>query len=421
MSRNPAALFWDQAHPMQTWVRTLIAIILALTSLSASSQRVREQGAADTEIRVGNVMPYSGSLEVFGGIGKAEAAYFEMINERGGINGRKVRFISHDDKSDPSAALDLTRDLVENDNVLLMFGSFGTPGNFAVRTYLNEAQIPQLFVASGDDHLSDPSLFPWTMGWQPSIREEGRIYANYIQAFYPGKRIVALWQNDYFGRELFKGLEDGLGDIARMIRVDIAYNIDDEHLDTHVSILKRSGAEIFVFAGVPANAAKVIRKATDLNWHPLFITNSMASSIATALKPAGLENALGVITAAFLKDANDPAWKGEQANNDWQAFVDKYDRAGGKDDSAAVFGYAAAETLAQVLKQCGNDLSRENVMKQAASLENYQGSILLPGIKISTGPWNFRPIKHLRLVQFDGRTWQPIGDVIETAFSNAQK
>jgi ABC-type branched-subunit amino acid transport system substrate-binding protein len=216
-------------------------------------------------------------------------------------------------------------------------------------------------------------------------------------------------------------LEDGLGDIARMIRVDIAYNIDDEHLDAHVSILKRSGAEIFVFAGVPANAAKVIRKAADLNWHPLFITNSMASSIAMALKPAGLENALGVITAAFLKDANDPAWKGEQANNDWQAFVDKYNRAGGKDDSAAVFGYAAAETLAQVLKQCGNDLSRENVMKQAASLENYQGFILLPGIKISTGPWNFRPIKHLRLVQFDGRTWQPIGDVIETAFSNAQK
>src|SRR5882672_1755870 len=370
---------------MQTWVRTLIAIVLALASLSAISKRVREQGVTDTEIRIGNVMPYSGSLEVFGAIGKAEAAYFEMINERGASNGRKVRFISYDAKSDPSAALELTRALIENEHVLLMFGSFGTPGNFAVRTYLNERQIPQLFVASGDDHLSDPSLFPWTMGWQPSIREEG------------------------------------LGDVARMIRVDIAYDIADEHLDTHVSILKRSGAEIFVFAGVPANAAKVIRKAADLNWHPVFITNYMASSIATALKPAGLENALGVITAAFLKDANDPAWKDEQVTNDWQAFVDKYNQAGGKDDSAAVFGYAAAETLAQVLKQCGNDLSRENVMKQAAALEDYQGSILLPGIKISTGPWNFRPIKHLRLVQFDGRTWQPIGEVLETAFSNAQK
>src|ERR1700745_4046522 len=253
---------------MQTWVRTLVAIVLALTALSAISERVREQGVTDTEIRIGNLMPYSGNLEVFGAIGKAEAAYFEMINERGGISGHKVRFISYDDKSNPVAALDLTRGLIEKDNVLLMFGSFGTPGNFAVRRYLNERQIPQLFIASGDDHLSDPSLFPWTMGWQPSIREEGRIYANYIQASYPGKKIVALWQNDYFGRELFKGLEDGLGNIARMIRVDIAYDIADEHLDTHVSVLKRSGAEIFVFAGVPENAAKIIRKAAKLKRHP---------------------------------------------------------------------------------------------------------------------------------------------------------
>ena len=406
---------------MQTRVRTLIAIVLALASLSAISERVRDPGVTDTEIRIGNVMPYSGSLQVFGAIGKAEAAYFEMINERGGINGRKVRFISYDDKSDPSTALNLTRGLIEKDDVLAMFCSFGTPGNFAVRAYLNERQIPQLFVASGDDHLSDPSMFPWTMGWQPSIREEGRIYANYIQASYPGKKIVALWQNDYFGRELFKGLEDGLGNIARMIRVDIAYDAADEHLDTHVSVLKRSGADVFVFAGVPANAAKVVRIAADLNWHPVFILNHMAASIATAPKPAGQESTLGVITAAFLKDPNDPAWKDEQAARDWQTFIEKYNRAGGKDDSAAVFGYAAAETLAQVLKQCGSDLSRENVMKQAAALQDYQGSMLLPGIKISTGPWNFRPIKHLRLIQFDGRTWQPIGDVLETAFSNAQK
>ena len=406
---------------MQSWARTPIAIIVALTSLGAVSERVREPGVTETEIRIGNVMPYSGSLEVFGAIGKAEAAYFEMINERGGINGRKVRFISYDDKSDPPTALELTRGLIEKDNVLLMFGSFGTPGNFAVRTYLNDRQIPQLFVASGDDHLSDPSLFPWTMGWQPSIREEGRIYANYIQAFYPGKRIVALWQNDHFGRELFRGLEDGLGDIARMIRVDIAYDAADEHLGTHVSVLKRSGAEIFVFAGAPANLAKVIRSAADLNWHPVFLSNSMSSSIATALKPAGAENALGVITATFLKDANDPAWKDDEAVKDWQTFTEKYNRAGGKDDSAAVFGYAAAETLAQVLKQCGDDLSRDNVMKQAAALRDYQGSILLPGIKINTGRWDFRPIKHLQLVQFDGRSWQPIGDALETAFSKAQK
>jgi branched-chain amino acid transport system substrate-binding protein len=213
-------------------------------------------------------------------------------------------------------------------------------------------------------------------------------------------------------------LEEGLGDVARMIRVDIAYDIADEHLDTHVSILKQSGAEIFVFAGVPANAAKAIRIAAKLNWHPVFILSHMAASIGTGLEPAGLENASGVVTATFLKDADDPAWKDQLAKTDWQAFFDKYSRAGGRDDGAAVFGYAAAETLVEVLKKCGNDLSRQNVMKQAAALKDYQGSVLLPGIKISTGPWNFRPIKHLRLIQFDGRTWQPIGDVLETAFSN---
>jgi branched-chain amino acid transport system substrate-binding protein len=406
---------------MNTLVRAFLAILVALASLGAASDRVREQGTTDNEIRIGNLMPYSGSLDIFGAIGKAEAAYFEMINERGGINGRKVRFVSYDDKGDPVAALKLTRDLVEQDDVLLMFGSFGTPGNFAVRKYLNDRQVPQLFVASGDDHLSDPTMFPWTMGWQPSFREEGRVYANYIQASYPGKKIVALWQNDPFGREIIKGLEDGLGPVARMIRVDIAYDLADEHLDTHVSVLKQSGADIFVFAGVPSNAAKVIQLAAQHNWHPVFVLNQMASSIGAALKPAGLENAAGVITAAYLKDANDPAWKDDQAATEWQSFLEKYRRTGGIDEGAAMFGFAAAETLAQVLKQCGNDLSRENVMKQAAALKDYQGSVLLPGIKISTGPWNFRPIKHLRLVQFDGRTWQPIGDVLETAFSGTNK
>jgi ABC-type branched-subunit amino acid transport system substrate-binding protein len=236
---------------MQRFGRTLLAIVVALGSLSAVSQKVREPGVTAAEIRIGNLMPYSGSLAAFGAIGKAEAAYFEMLNERGGINGRKVRFISHDDKSDPMTALNLTRGLVESDDVLLMFGSFGTPGNFAVRQYLNDQQVPQLFVASGDDHLTDPSMFPWTMSWQPSFREEGRIYANYIQAFYAGKKIVALWQNDHFGRELFNGLQDGLGDVARMIRADIAYDVADEQLETHVSILKRSGAEIFVLQACP--------------------------------------------------------------------------------------------------------------------------------------------------------------------------
>ena len=406
---------------MRALGRTLLAILLALTSLSAISQRAREQGVTDTEIRIGNIMPYTGALQAFGAMGKAEAAFFDMINERGGINGRKVRFISYDDNSDSSTVLDLTRGLVERDGVLLMFGSFGTPGNLAARKYLNEKQIPQLFVASGDDQFSNPSAFPWTMGWQPSFRAEGRIFANHIQAFYPRSKIVVLWQNDQFGRDLFKGLEEGLGDLARTIIVDIAYDISDTDLDTHVSILKQTGADILVFAGVPANAAQAIRIAADLNWHPVFILNDMAASIGTALKPAGLEKSAGVISAAFLKDVNDPVWKDDPATRDWLAFMDKYNPNGSKDDSAALFGYAAAETLAQVLKQCGDDLSRENVMRQASALENYQPSVLLPGIRISTGSQDFRPIKGLRLVQFDGRTWQPIGEVVETAFSDAKK
>jgi branched-chain amino acid transport system substrate-binding protein len=398
--------------------RTLLALAVALTSLGVISQTPREQGVSDDEIRIGNLMPYTGALAAFGAIGKAEAAYFDMINDRGGINGRKVRFVSYDNNSDPSTALDLTRGLVERDNVLLMFGSFGTPDNLATRKYLNERNIPQLFVASGEEEWSNPKAFPWTMGWQPSFRAEGRIYANYIQAFYPGRKIVALWQNDQFGRDLFRGLEEGLGDLTRMIIVDVAYDISDEFLDTHVSILKRSGADIFVFAGVPANAARVIRIAADLNWHPVFILNDTAASIATALRPAGLENSVGVISTSFLKDVSDPAWKDDPAMKDWSSFMNKYYPGGDKDDSAALYGYASAETLVQVLKQCGDDLSRENVMRQAASLKGYQASVLLPGVTISTGPEDFRPVKQMRLVQFDGRTWQPIGDVIESAFSH---
>jgi len=398
--------------------RMLFAFVIALVSVSAMSLQ-RDDDANDMEIRIGNLMPYTGPLAEFSAIGKAEAAYFDMINNRGGVNGRKVRFISYDDNSDPTVALDLTRGLVERDNVLLMFGSFGTAGNLAVRSFLNERKVPQLFVASGAEELGDPKAFPWTMGWQPSFRAEGRIYANYIQAFYPQRNIVALWQNDQFGRELFKGIQEGLGNLTRLIIVDVAFDMSDEFIDGHVSILKRSGAEIFVFAGVSATASHVIRLAAETHWHPVFLLNDAAASIGTALNPAGIENSAGAISATFLKDPSDPAWKDDPAIKNWLSFMDKYYPSGDKGSSAALYGYAAAETLVQVLKQCGDDLSRENVMRQAASLRDYEPSGLLPGIKINTGPENFRPIKQMRLVQFDGRTWQPIGDVLETAFSDA--
>ncbi|MGY8708443.1 ABC transporter substrate-binding protein [Bradyrhizobium sp. 18BD] len=398
--------------------RTLFVLIAALASLGAMSQQQHtEQPASENDIRIGNVMPYSGPLSEFGAIGKAEAAYFDMVNARGGINGRKIRFITRDDNSDPAAALELTRNLVEKDDVHLMFGSFGTPGNLAARWYLNERKIPQLFVASGDEELSQAKAFPWTMGWQPSFRSEGRIYANYIQAYYPQKKIVVLWQNDQFGRMLYKGIQEGLGDLNRHILVDIAFDINDEHLEGHVSILKRTGADIFVFLGVPSTASKVIQIAALLKWRPVVIVNDASASIANAMAPAGLENSAGVISAAFLKDPSDPAWKDDPAMKDWFTFMDRYHQVESTNNSAAVYGYAAAEALTQVLKQCGDDFSRENIMRQAASLKAYQPSLALPKIRMNTSPERYLPIKQMRLVQFDGRSWQPFGEVIETAFT----
>lgn len=397
--------------------RMLFASMIAAASLGAMSQQHSEQPVSDKEIRIGNVMPYSGPLSEFGAIGQAEAAYFDMINARGGINGRKIRFITRDDNSDPASALELTRNLVEKDEVHLMFGSFGTPGNVAARRYLNEKKIPQLFVASGDEELSRAEKFPWTMGWQPSFRSEGRIYANYIQAYYSRKKIVVLWQNDQFGRQLYKGIQEGLGDLNRHVVVDIAFDINDAHLDGHVSILKRTGADIFVFLGVPSTASQVIKLAASLNWHPVFIVNDASASIANAMAPAGLENSAGVISAAFLKDPSDPAWKDDPAMKDWFAFMDRYHQVESTNNSAALYGYAAAEALTQVLKQCGNDVSRENIMRQAASLKSFGPSVALPDIRMNTSASNYLPIKQMRLVQFDGRSWQPFGDVIETAFT----
>ena len=388
----------------------------AYFSGTEKAQQALAAAITDTEIRIGNIMPYTGPLAAFSTIGRTEAAYFDMINERGGINGRKIRFISYDDSSDPTTALEETRKLVEADNVLLIFGSFGTPGNLAARPYLNQRRIPQLFLASGDEEWSNPQKFPWTMGWQPAFRAEGRIYANYIQASYPERKIAVLWQNDQFGRDLFRGLQEGLGDWARMIVSDISFDVSDKSLDTQIDLLKASGAEILLFDGAPAIAALAIRRMSELNWHPVFLLDNTSASIASALRPAGLENSVGVISTSFLKNAGDPAWRDDSGMKDWSSFMEKYYPDGNKEDGNALFGYAAAETLVQVLTQCGDDLSRENVMRQAAALKDFHSSILLPGIAINTGPDDFRPIEQMRLVQFDGGTWQPIGDMIESAF-----
>jgi branched-chain amino acid transport system substrate-binding protein len=410
-----------EAALMQTTRKTRLLpaffAALLLAWIPAAVQPAQAAGVTDTEIRIGNIMPYTGPLAAFASIGRAEAAYFDMINERGGINGRKVRFMSRDDSSNPRTAVEQTRELVEQERVHLMFGSFGTPSNLATRTYLNESNTPQLFVASGDEEWAHPKRFPWTMGWQPSFRSEGRIYANYIQSSYPSRQIAVLWQNDQFGRDLFRGLQEGLGVTANMIVADIAIDADMS-IDTQVDILKNSGAEVLVLNCAPPISARAIRRAAELGWHPVLLLVNAAASIANALRPAGLQNAVGVVSTSFLKDASDTTWKADPAIKQWLAFMDKYYPDGDKEDSYAMFGYAAAETLVQVLTQCGDDLSRENIMRQAASLKNYRNGIVLPGIAINTGPADFHPIKQMRLVQFDGNAWQPIGDVIESAFAS---
>ncbi|MBR1196780.1 ABC transporter substrate-binding protein [Bradyrhizobium sp. AUGA SZCCT0240] len=398
---------------------TILALLAAalFAGMPISARQAHGGGVTDTEIRIGNIMPYSGPLAAFAAIGRAEAAYFDMINDRGGINGRKIKFISRDDSSNPRMAAEHTSQLVEQENVLLMFGSFGTPGNLATRTYLNEKKVPQLFVASGDEEWAHPKRFPWSMGWQPTFRAEGRIYANYIQASYPDRKIAVLWQNDQFGRDLFRGLQEGLGVTARMIVADIAIEADMS-IDAQVDILKNSGAEVLVLNCAPPISARAIRRAAELGWYPVVVLVNAAASIANALRPAGLANATGVISTSFLKDAGDTTWTEDPSIKAWLSFMDKYYPDGDREDSYAIFGYAVAETLVQVLTQCGDDLSRENIMRQAASLKNYQSPIILPGIAINTGPADFHPIKQMRLVQFDGNAWQPIGDVIESAFAS---
>jgi ABC-type branched-subunit amino acid transport system substrate-binding protein len=397
------------------------SIVAALAGLSGVTMAQQAGGitATETEIRIGNVMPYTGELAAFASIGRSEAAYFDMINQQGGIDGRKIRFITYNDNSDPETAAKELRKQVDKDDILFMFGSFGLSSNRVIKTYLNEQKIPQLFIASGDEEWSNPKSFPWTMGWQPAFRAEGRIYANYIQAYYPERKIAVLWQNDQFGRDLFTGLQEGLGDWAKMIVSDITFDISDKSIDSQIDVLHSSGAEILVFDGAPAVAALALRRMAEIDWHPVFILDNASASIANALRPAGLENSIGVISTAFLKDASDPAWNDDPAMKAWSGFMDKYYPDGDKADSNTVFGYAAAETLSQVLKQCGNDFSRGNIMRQAESLKNYRSSVALPGIMINTGPADFHPIKQMRLVQFDGNTWQPIGDIIESAFLGA--
>jgi ABC-type branched-subunit amino acid transport system substrate-binding protein len=381
-------------------------------STPSLAQKKYGPGASDTEIKIGNIMPYSGPASAYSLIGRTEEAYFRKINDEGGINGRKITFISYDDSFSPPKAVEQARKLVEGDEVLLIFQPLGTQSNSAIQKYMNGKKVPQLFVASGATKWGDPQRFPWTMGWQPNYQSEGRIYAKYIREHYPNGKIAALWQNDDAGKDQMKGTRDGLGDKANMIVADASYEVSDPTLDSQIARLKDSGADIFVSWTTPKAAAQAIRKVAELGWKPVYFIGNTSSGVASTLKPAGVENAKGVISSAYLKDPFDPTWKEDAGVREWTAFMNKYLPGGDKSDVSTVYAYAVAQTLVQVLKQCGDDLTRANVMKQAANLKDLKLGMLLPGITINTGASDFFPIEQLQLMQFDGEAYRLMDSVL---------
>jgi ABC-type branched-subunit amino acid transport system substrate-binding protein len=389
-----------------------IAAVLALTATAANAEKKYDPGASDTEIKIGNIMPYSGPASSYGVIGKTEAAYFDKINAEGGINGRKIKFITYDDAYSPPKAIEQARKLVEGDEVLLIFQPLGTPSNSAIQKYMNAKKVPQLFVATGATKWGDPKNFPWTMGWQPNYQSEGRIYAKYILEHFPNSKIAVFWQNDDAGRDQVKGVRDGLGDKAGMIIADKSYEVSDPTIDSQIVALHDSGADIFMTWAAPKGAAQAIRKVGELGWKPKFFLANVSTSVAGVLKPAGLENAKDIISTAYLKDPTDPAWKDDPGVQTWRAFMDKYYPDGDKTNSNNVYGYAVAQTMVYVLKQCGDDLTRDNIMKQAANIKNFSSEVMLPGIKVNTGPDDFFPIEQMQLMRFDGEAWRLFGDVI---------
>jgi branched-chain amino acid transport system substrate-binding protein len=393
---------------------TCVLLLLAVSAHPAAAQKKYDPGASDTEIKVGNIMPYSGPLSAYALIGRTQAAFFRMINEQGGINGRKINFITYDDAFSPPKTVEQTRKLVESDEVLLIFQSLGTPTNNAIQKYLDQKKVPQLFVATGATKFGDPKNFPWTMGWQPTYQTEGHIYAKYILDNLPNGKIGILYQNDDSGRDYLKGLKDGLGPEAskRMIIAELPYDPSDPTVDSQVVALKTLGADIFFDEASPKFAAQAIRKAAEIGWKPTLFLASVSNSVGSVLKPAGLENAKGVLSSAYIKDPTDPAWKNDPAIKEWSAFMDKYFPEGDKTSTFSVYAYAVAQTFVQVVKQCGDELTRENVMRQAANLKNFEVGVLLPGIRINTGPNDYFPIEQMQMSRFNGEHSELFGTPI---------
>ena len=393
---------------------TVAAILgFALTVPAALAQKKYDPGASDTEIKIGQTMPYSGPASAYGTIGKSEAAYFRKINDEGGINGRKINFISLDDAYSPPKTVEMVRRLVEQDEVLLLFGSLGTSSNTAIHKYMNTRKVPQVFISTGASKWNDPKHYPWTMGLQPSSQSEASIYARHILQTRPNAKIGVLYQNDDYGKDYLKGLKDGLGDkAAAMIVAQATYEVTDPTIDSQIVQLQSSGADVFINISGPKFAAQAIRKVYDIGWKAVQYMNSVSSSVGAVLQPAGLDKSVGLITAAYIKNPTDPQWDNDPAMIEWRTFMKKYYPDGDLADGYNVFGYGAARTLVQVLKQCGDTLTRENVMKQAANLKNFDDGMTLPGIRINTSPTDFAPIKALQLSRFDGKQWVSFGAIM---------
>jgi ABC-type branched-subunit amino acid transport system substrate-binding protein len=390
-----------------------LAIFAASIGVALAADKKYDTGATDTEIKVGNIMPYSGPASAYGIIGKTEAAYFKKINDAGGINGRKINFISYDDGYSPPKTVEQARKLVESDEVLFIFNSLGTPPNSAIHKYMNAKKVPQLFVATGATKWNDPKDFPWTMGWQPNYQSESRIYAKYLLKEKPDAKIAVLFQNDDYGKDYLKGLKDGLGaKAASMIIAEESYETTEPSIDNHIVKLKSTGADVFVDITTPKFAAQAIKKVAEVDWKALHILNNVAASVGSVIKPAGYDKSQGIVSANYLKDVSDPQWANDPGMKQFLDFMAKDFPEGDKLDGGTIVGYGVAQTLVQVLKQCGDDLTRENVMKQAANLKAFRTEVLLPGIMIDTSPTDFAPLSQLQLMRFKGEKWELFGDVI---------
>jgi len=387
--------------------------VLAATSSGALAQKKYDAGATDTEIKIGNIMPYSGPASAYGVIGKTEEAYFKKINAEGGINGRKINFISYDDGYSPPKTVEQARKLVESDEVLVVFNPLGTPPNSAIQKYMNSKKVPQLFVATGATKWNDPKEFPWTMGWQPNYQSETQIYAKFILKNHPNAKIAVLFQNDDYGKDYLKGLKDGLGaKAASMIVIEESYEVSEPTIDSHIVKLKSTNADVFVNITTPKFAAQAIKKTAEIGWKPLHFLNNVSGSIGSVIKPAGMENAQDIISSAYLKDPTDAQWKNDAGMKAWNEFLDKYYPEANRADASVMYAYTVAQGLVHVLKACGDNLTRENVMKQAASIKDLELGGLLPGIKVNTSATDFAPLSQLQLMKFKGDTWDRFGEIL---------